>query len=83
VGVAKERHVADAAAAAAVELTGAEIAELEQLADALGINAIRFWEKVMDSTRPSRPFSQHSNCLLTGIYQGSRRFDRWKHGESG
>ena len=48
VGVTKERHVADAAAAAAVALTDAEGAELEELADTLGINAIRFWEKVMD-----------------------------------
>ena len=32
----------------AVELTGAEVEELEELADTLGINAIRFWEKVMD-----------------------------------
>lgn len=30
------------------ELTGAEVEELEELADTLGINAIRFWEKVMD-----------------------------------
>ena len=47
VGVTKERHVADAAAAAAVELSDAEVAELEQLADTLGIDAIRFWEKEM------------------------------------
>ncbi len=48
VGVTKERHVTDAAAAAAVELSNAEVRELEELADSLGINAIRFWEKVMD-----------------------------------
>ena len=48
VGVTKERHVTDAATAAAVELTETEVAELEQLADTLEINAIRFWEKVMD-----------------------------------
>ena len=48
VGVTKKRHVTDAAAAAAVSLTNAEVAELEELADSLGINAIRFWEKVMD-----------------------------------
>jgi hypothetical protein len=51
VGVTKERHVADAAAdaaaAAAVELSDAEVAGLEELADTLGINAIRFWEKEM------------------------------------
>ena len=48
VGVTKKSHVADAAAAAAVELTDTEVAELEELADTLEINAIRFWEKVMD-----------------------------------
>ena len=47
-GVTKESHVVDAAAAAAVELADAEVAELEELADTLDINAIRFWEKVMD-----------------------------------
>lgn len=39
--------MADVAAAAAVELSDAEVAELERLADTLGINAIRFWEKEM------------------------------------
>ena len=48
VGVTKKQHVVDAEAAAAVTLTEAEVAELEELADSLGINAIRFWEKVMD-----------------------------------
>ncbi len=48
VGVTKEQHVADAVAAAAVTLTNDEVAELEELADSLGINAIRFWEKAMD-----------------------------------
>lgn len=48
VGVTKERHVTDAAAAATVELSEVEVIELEELADTLGINAIRFWEKVMD-----------------------------------
>ncbi|MCR5583739.1 MAG: aldo/keto reductase [Eggerthellaceae bacterium] len=47
VGVTKERHVADAAAAASIELSNAEVAELESLADTIGINAIRFWEKEM------------------------------------
>lgn len=47
VGVTRESHVADAAAAAAVELSDVEVAELEQVADSLGINAIRFWEKEM------------------------------------
>ena len=48
VGVTKESHVADAAAAAAIELSEAEVRELEELAASLQINAIRFWEKVMD-----------------------------------
>ena len=48
VGVTKERHVADAAAAASVALAESEVHELEDLADSLGINAIRFREKVMD-----------------------------------
>jgi len=48
VGVTKEHHVADAAAAASVALAESEVRELEDLADSLGINAIRFWEKVMD-----------------------------------
>ena len=43
----RESHVADAAAAAAVELSDVEVAELEEIADSLGINAIRFWEKEM------------------------------------
>ena len=47
VGVTRESHVADAAAAAAVELSDVEVAELEEIADSLGINAIRFWEKEM------------------------------------
>lgn len=42
VGVTRESHVADAAAAAAVELSDVEVAELEEIADSLGINAIRF-----------------------------------------
>lgn len=48
IGVTKPHHVTDAAAAAAVALTDAEVKELEELADSLQINAIRFWEKVMD-----------------------------------
>ncbi|MDO4538321.1 MAG: aldo/keto reductase [Coriobacteriales bacterium] len=48
VGVTKKNHVADAAAAASVQLSASEVAELEQLADSLQINAVRFWEKVMD-----------------------------------
>lgn len=48
VGVTKESHVADAATAAAVGLTDAEVAKLEELADSLGINAVRAWEKAMN-----------------------------------
>lgn len=48
VGVTKERHVTDAAAAAAIALTDDEVAGLEELADSLGIDAVRFWEKAMD-----------------------------------
>lgn len=47
IGVTKVSHVEDAAKAAAVVLTAEEITELEQLADSLHINAIRFWEKEM------------------------------------
>ena len=47
IGVTKVSHVEDAAKAAAVVLTAEETAELEQLADSLQINAIRFWEKEM------------------------------------
>lgn len=47
VGVTKTKHVDDAAKAAAVSLTAEEIAELEETAERLNINAIRFWEKEM------------------------------------
>ena len=47
VGVTKVSHVEDAAKAASVELSAEEAAELEELADSLQINAIRFWEKEM------------------------------------
>lgn len=47
IGVTKVSHVEDAAKAAAIRLTEGEIRELEQLADTLGINAVRFWEKEM------------------------------------
>ena len=40
--------MADVGAAAAVELGEAEAIGPEQLADTLGMNAICFWEKVMD-----------------------------------
>ena len=47
VGVTKVSHVEDAVKAAAVALSIEDIAELETLADALQINAVRFWEKEM------------------------------------
>ena len=47
IGVTKAQHVEDAVKAAHVVLTAEETAALEQLADSLGINAIRFWEKEM------------------------------------
>jgi len=48
IGVTKPSHVEGAMAAASVELAAAEIARLEEVADGLGINAVRMWEKVMD-----------------------------------
>jgi len=47
IGVTKVSHVEDAVKAANVTLTGEETVGLEKLADSLGINAIRFWEKEM------------------------------------
>ncbi len=47
IGVTKVKHVEDAAKAAAITLTGDEIAHLEKVADTLGLNMIRFWEKEM------------------------------------
>ena len=48
VGVTKESHVTDAANASSVALSADEVRELENVADALGINAVRAWEKKMD-----------------------------------
>ncbi len=48
IGVTKEKHVADAVKAADIHLTPDEITGLEQLADSLELNVIRFWEKEMD-----------------------------------
>ena len=48
IGVTKSSHVEDAVKAANVTLTKEETALLEKLADSLEINAIRFWEKVME-----------------------------------
>ncbi len=48
IGVTKTSHVEDAVKAANVTLTEEETTTLEKLADSLEINAIRFWEKVME-----------------------------------
>ena len=47
IGVTKTKHVEDAVKAANVSLTAEETAELERVADSLGLNVIRFWEKEM------------------------------------
>lgn len=51
IGVTKVQHVTDAASAASacsVNLSDEEISELENLADRLELNVIRYWEKVME-----------------------------------
>ena len=47
IGVTKPSHVEDAIKASNISLTADETSELEKLAESLGINAIRFWEKEM------------------------------------
>lgn len=47
IGVTKTSHVEDAVKAVNVTLTAEETENLEKVADSLGINAIRFWEKEM------------------------------------
>ncbi len=47
IGVTKVSHVEDAVKAANITLTADEVAELESVADGLGLNVIRFWEKEM------------------------------------
>ena len=47
IGVTKVSHVEDAAKAAGITLSADETAELEHVADSLGLNVIRFWEKEM------------------------------------
>lgn len=47
IGVTKENQVLDAVKAMNVTLTAEETAELERVADSLGLNVIRFWEKEM------------------------------------
>ena len=48
IGVTKPSQVDDAAGAAEVVLTAEEVAGLERVADSLGLDVIRYWEKVMD-----------------------------------
>ncbi len=48
IGVTKPEQVEDAAEAAGIELADDEVAKLERVADSLGLDVIRFWEKVMD-----------------------------------
>lgn len=47
IGVTRENQVLDAVKAANVTLTAEETAELENIADSLKLNVIRFWEKEM------------------------------------
>ena len=47
IGVTKENQVLDAVKAAGITLTAEDAAELEKVADSLGLNVIRFWEKEM------------------------------------
>ena len=47
IGVTKESQVLDAAKAAGISLTAEETAALEQIADNLKLDVIRFWEKEM------------------------------------
>ena len=48
VGATKERHVTEAAEAAKIQLTAEEMARLEQLADATGIDTRGGWEHSME-----------------------------------
>ena len=48
IGATKERHVIEAAEAAKIQLTDEEVARLEQLADATGIDTRGGWEHSMD-----------------------------------
>ena len=47
IGVTKESHVLDALKAASITLSAEDAAGLEQLADSLKLNVIRFWGKEM------------------------------------
>ncbi len=48
IGATKERHVIEAADAAKIQLTAEEVAHLEQLADATGIDTRGGWEHSME-----------------------------------
>ena len=48
IGATKERHVIEAAEAAKIQLTAEEVARLEQLADATGIDTRGGWEHSME-----------------------------------
>ena len=48
IGATKERHVIEAAEAAAIQLTAEEVSRLEQLADATGIDTRGGWEHSME-----------------------------------
>ena len=48
IGATKERHVVEAAEAAKIVLTAEEVARLEQLADATGIDTRGGWEHSME-----------------------------------
>ena len=47
IGVTRVSHVEDAVRACEITLSTEEVRELEQLADTLGIRAVRMWEKEM------------------------------------
>lgn len=47
IGVTKENQVLDAVKAANITLTDEEVSSLENVADSLELNVIRFWEKEM------------------------------------
>ncbi len=48
IGVTGRKHVEDAVRAAGVRLTGREIEEIESAARSQSVDAVRFWEKVME-----------------------------------
>ena len=48
IGATKQRHVEEAAAAATIQLTAEEVAQLERLADATGVDSRGDWEHSME-----------------------------------